>query len=226
MKNNNKRRSFIKSLGLGTVFLGTAKYGLNAQENKLNKKPHYGMIFDQNKCVGCSDCEIACSKVNKVPKGQHRLYVEDQTNPNNIMDKKYMRISCQQCIDSPCTQVCPTNACHRDSITDIVTMNTDDCIGCKYCIVACPYDVRFINEQTKAAENCNFCKDTNLKEGKIPACVESCKYDALIFGDFNDRNSYINKILSVKDSVRLKPHLGTKPSLRYIPIVKRGVENE
>lgn len=224
MKNDNKRRNFIKGIGFGTAALGSMQYGLSANDkSQEKKKPHYGMIFDQTKCVGCAECEEACSKVNLVPKGQHRLFVEDQTNPNDIMDKKFMRVSCQQCVDSPCTQVCPTKACHKDSITDIVTMDTDLCIGCKYCIVACPYDVRFINEKTHAAENCNFCNNTNLADGKEPACVESCKYDALVFGDLNDENAYMNKILNVKDAVRLKPGFGTKPSLRYIPLVKTGV---
>ncbi len=226
MKSENKRRNFIKGLGFGTVALGTLNYGLNAQEKTETKKPHFAMIFDQNKCVGCTDCENACAKVNNVPKGQHRLFVEDQTNPNNKVDKKFMRVSCQQCVDSPCTSVCPTKACHKDPITNIVTMNTDDCIGCKYCIVACPYDVRFVNKETKAAENCNFCEDTNLAEGKEPACTAACKYDAIVFGDLNNEDDYINKILAVKDSVRLKPGYGTKPSLRYIPKIKKGVYDE
>lgn len=102
-------------------------------------------------------------------------------------------------------------------------MNPDDCIACKYCIVACPYDVRFINKKTKAAENCNFCLNTNFAKGKAPACVEACKYKALVFGDLNDETSYINQILHVKDHVRMKPTFGTKPSLRYIPVVKVGV---
>lgn len=222
MSTKNNRRDFIKGIGLGSLFLGGLQYGLNANQESDNK-PHFGMIFDQNKCVGCSDCEIACAKVNFIPKGQHRLFVEDQTDPNNILNRKYMRVSCQQCEDAPCANVCPTSACYVDLITNIVTMNVDKCIGCKYCIVACPYDVRFINDETKAAENCNFCKNTNLAEGKEPACVEACKYDAIVFGDLNDKSSYINKILNVKDSVRLKAGFGTKPSLRYIPKLKAGV---
>lgn len=223
MSTKNNRRDFIKGIGLGSLFLGGLQYGLNANQESGDNKPHFGMIFDQNKCVGCSDCEIACSKVNFIPKGQHRLYVEDQTNPENILNRKFMRVSCQQCEDAPCVNVCPTSACYKDSITNIVTMNVDKCIGCKYCIVACPYDVRFINDETKAAENCNFCKNTNLAEGKEPACVEACKYDAIVFGDLNDKSAYINKILNVKDSVRLKASFGTKPSLRYIPKLKVGV---
>lgn len=225
MNSENNRRTFLKGIGFGSVLLGTMQYGLNANDEskKAGKTPHFGMIFDQNKCVGCSDCEIACAKVNLVPVGQHRLYVDDQTNPLHVKDRRFVRISCQQCVDSPCTDVCPTNACHKDSVTNIVTMNADDCIGCKYCIVACPYDVRFINDETHAAENCNFCLGTNLADEKEPACVAACKYDALVFGNFNDKNSYMNKLLDVKDSVRMKPGYGTKPSLRYIPAIKTGV---
>ena len=120
-------------------------------------------------------------------------------------------------------KVCPTGAAHRDPETGIVTMNPDKCIGCKYCIVACPYNVRFINEKTKAADNCNFCLDSRLKKNQTLGCVESCKYDALIFGDASDEKSYVSRLLKVKDSVRIKPELGTDPVLRYIPIVKLGV---
>lgn len=219
-----KRRTFIKFFAASSLGVGSA-FGLanSEPETKKEKKPHFGMIYDQNKCVGCIDCQIACKEVNLVPKDQMRLFIEDKTDPNNRMEKRYVRVSCQQCEDAPCVQVCPTNACHRDKLTNIVTMNPDDCIGCKYCIVACPYDVRFINSRTNAAENCNFCVNTNLSDGKDPACVEACKYDALIFGDLNDENSYINQMLAVKDSVRIKPEFGTKPSLRYIPVVKLGV---
>lgn len=223
MGNDVKRRIFLKYLGVGSLSLGTAGYSAPLETEKQEKKPHYGMIFDQNKCVGCSDCEIACKKTNAIPDGQMRLYVQNKTNPATPMDKKYVRVSCQQCVDAPCVSVCPSKACHRDPKTDIVTMHADDCIGCKYCIVACPYDVRFMNRRTNTAENCNFCLDTNLAKGKLPACVESCKYKALVFGDLNDENSYINQLLHVKDSVRMKPYYGTKPSLRYIPIVKVGV---
>lgn len=102
-------------------------------------------------------------------------------------------------------------------------MDTSKCVGCKYCIVACPYNVRFINEETKVADNCDFCLHTRLEKNEQPACVESCKYDALIFGDINDPKSYVSKLLAVKDSVRIRPELGTEPQLRYIPIVKKGV---
>lgn len=223
MENDEKRRDFLKYLGLSSISVATVGYSVPTTTEKILQKPHYGMIYDQNKCVGCSDCEIACRKTNAVPQGQVRLYVQNKTNPETPMEKRYTRVSCQQCEDAPCVSVCPTNACHKDAKTGIVTMKTEDCIACKYCIVACPYDVRFINKETKSAENCNFCLNTNLAKQKAPACVESCKYEALVFGDLNDENARINQLLHVKDAVRMKPEFGTKPSLRYIPIVKVGV---
>ena len=227
MKEQNARRTFFKFLASGAAVAGATSVlgksiNLDAQTEN-GKKPHYGMIFDQNKCVGCTDCEIACKKVNSVPKGQMRLFIQDKTDPLNLKDKRYVRVSCQQCEDAPCVTVCPTKACHKDEKTGITTMNTDDCIACKYCIVACPYDVRFINHETRAAESCNFCLDTNLKDGREPACIEACRYEAIVFGDLNDEDSHISKLLRVKDSLRMHPECGTKPSLRYIPAVKLGV---
>ncbi len=226
MEQNEKRRRFLKYLGASSIIVGTAGHSIAAEgtEAKTPKKAnHYGMIFDQNKCVGCTECEVACQKVNHVPKGQARLFVQNKTNPETPMEKRYVRVSCQQCEDAPCVSVCPTKACYKDSLTNIVTMKTQDCIACKYCIVACPYDVRFINKETKSAENCNFCFDTNFAKKEEPACVQACKYKALVFGDLNDEGAYINQILHVKDSIRMKPVFGTKPSLRYIPVVKVGV---
>ena len=227
MKEQNTRRTFFKFLASGAAVAGATSVlgksiNLDAQTEN-GKKPHYGMIFDQNKCVGCTDCEIACKKVNSVPKGQMRLFIQDKTDPLNLKEKRYVRVSCQQCEDAPCVNVCPTKACHKDEKTGITTMNTEDCIACKYCIVACPYDVRFINHETRAAESCNFCLDTNLKDGHEPACIEACRYEAIVFGDLNDENSHISQLLRVKDSLRMHPECGTKPSLRYIPAVKLGV---
>ncbi len=219
---NNGRRSFLKGIGLSSLALSVGGYSAVATNTKESQKK-YAMIFDQNKCVGCTDCEIACKKVNLVPKDQFRMLIQDKTNPKTPRERRMVRVSCQQCEDAPCVNVCPSQACHRDSLTNIVTMNADDCISCKYCVVACPYDVRFINEETHAAENCNFCVDTNLKDGKNPGCVEACKYEALVFGDLNDKKSKINRILNIKDSLRMKPEFGTKPSLRYIPAVRLGV---
>lgn len=105
----------------------------------------------------------------------------------------------------------------------VMVFDQNKCVGCKYCIAACPYNVRFINPQTRVAENCDFCLHTKLAKGEDPACVSKCRYGALAFGDLNDPNSYVAKLLDVKDAVRVRTYLGTEPSLRYIPVMKEKI---
>ena len=109
------------------------------------------MVFDQNKCVGCGDCKAACNEANHLPPGISRLLMERQSKSHRVIGKepcpicgkleecdcerKYVRVSCQQCQDAPCVTVCPTGAAHHDPETGIVTMDPDRCVGCKYCIV-------------------------------------------------------------------------------------------
>ena len=83
-------------------------------------------------------------------------------------------------------------------------------------------NVRYIREDTGAADHCNFCLDTRLHKGEDPACVSACRYDALVFGDVSDPKAFVTKLLDFKDSVRVRPQLGTKPSLRYIPLKKES----
>ena len=96
------------------------------------------------------------------------------------------RNSCQHCDNAPCVMVCPTGAAYKDEQTGIVDVHKEKCVGCGYCLLACPYQVRFFNPKDGSADKCNFCRDTNLAQGKLPACVESCPTTALIFGDLND----------------------------------------
>lgn len=218
------RRKFLAGTALGAV---TAVL-LDKQEAKAinvsGYKPRFAMIFDQNKCVGCGACKEACSETNHVPVGQLRMTLERQSpldgTPGN---RKYVRVSCQQCSEPPCVRVCPTGAAHIDPATNIVTMDNSRCVGCKYCIAACPYNVRYINSETKVADNCDFCLKTKLANGEEPACVQACRHGALYFGDVNDPQSIISRLLRVKDTVRIRPHLGTEPSLRYVTVQKEGV---
>lgn len=235
MSENIERRRFLKSAGMCTLIL-TPLGGCSVKEDGDSAhKPHYVMVFDQTKCVGCGDCKTACNQANHLPEGKSRVLLEQQSGRVEGQvcphcgkmacdcERKFVRVSCQQCRNAPCVTVCPTGAAHRDPATGIVTMDASKCAGCKYCIGACPYNARFINEATDVADNCDFCLHSKLAKGELPACVQSCKYDALVFGDANDPQSYVSKLLAVKDSVRIKPHFGTEPSLRYIPIVKLGV---
>ncbi len=229
------RRRLLQGMGLGSVAVLAGGCGSTDPSAQNGKGPHYVMLFDQTKCVGCGRCEEACNQANNLPEGVSRLTLERQSDrvPGAVCpicgktecncDRKYVRVSCQQCQKAPCVMVCPTGAAHRDAKTGIVTMDADKCAGCKYCIAACPYQVRFINQDTQVADNCDFCLHSKLAKGELPACVSQCKFKALVFGDANDPDSYVSKLLAVKNTSRIKPHLGTEPSLHYLAITKPEV---
>ncbi len=228
------RRKFLAGTSVGSLFALTLSGCSEKGSDKAEGRPHYMLVFDQNKCIGCGLCKTACNETNNLPKGRSRLLLERQTShvegvpcpycgklEGCTCERKYVRVSCQQCQNAPCVRVCPTGAAMRDPATGIVTMDPSRCVGCKYCIAACPYNVRYINEETKVADNCDFCLKTRLSKGEDPGCVSACRHGALWFGDANDPSSLVARLLSVKNTVRVRPELGTEPSLRYIP--KQGV---
>ena len=185
--------------------------------------PHWGMVIDLAKCVGCDSCTVACKAENRTPPGiSYNVVLEQETGTYPNVRIEALPRPCMQCENPACVSVCPVKATYRGE-DGIVVIDADRCIGCKYCIAACPYNVRFINPQTRVAENCDFCLHTKLAKGEDPACVSKCRYGALAFGDLNDPNSYVAKLLDVKDAVRVRPYLGTEPSLRYIPVMKEKI---
>lgn len=179
----------------------------------------YGMVHDESLCIGCTACMDACREVNTVPEGVSRLTIIRSEPQGTFPDVKYrfFRHSCQHCDHAPCVDVCPTGASFRDAASGIVDVNPDLCVGCQYCIAACPYRVRFIHPVSKTADKCDFCRKTNLKAGKQPACVESCPTKALTFGNLDDPNSDISRLLRQKTTYRYKLALGTKPKVYRVP---------
>ncbi|WP_415775410.1 4Fe-4S dicluster domain-containing protein [Shewanella oncorhynchi] len=105
----------------------------------------------------------------------------------------------------------------------IISIHTEKCVGCMYCVAACPYKVRFMNPETKAADKCNFCKDTRLARGEEPACVTVCPTDALVFGDASDPKSEVAIMLNTKITYQDKTHLGTKPRVYRVPTKRGGI---
>ncbi|TWH45827.1 4Fe-4S dicluster domain-containing protein [Sporomusa sp. KB1] len=181
----------------------------------------YGMLFDSNRCIGCQSCSVACRAENKVPDDVYRLQVRIDgpkgEYPQLVMD--FERHSCVMCEKAPCVPVCPTGASYMNK--DGVNMvDSKKCVGCKYCINACPYQARFINPVTGAADKCTFCYENRVQKGEKPACVSICPTGALVFGDINDPKSEIRLALQ-QYTVKPKEHLGTHPKLSIIPN-KRG----
>lgn len=212
------RRNLLRHLGACSIlFVGSAPITLIMAKENVATGIRYAMLHDETRCIGCQACVAACRKTNHVPEGVSRL----QVLPNNSVEndatakpvRQFFRHSCQHCDNPPCVDACPTGASLKDSATGIVDVHHDRCIGCRYCLAACPYHVRFINPQTHTAEKCNFCRDTNLAQGLLPACVQICPMKALVFGDINDPNSDISQALRSKVVYRNKLYLGTGPNL-------------
>ena len=187
----------------------------------MSKK--YGMIHDSNLCIGCQACNVACRCENEIPNSVYRLQVwiqGPQELPDGFMNYSYHRQSCVHCDNAPCVNVCPTKASYKNE-DGIVLINTDLCVGCLYCVEACPYKARYAHPTTKAPDKCTFCYESRLSRGEDPACVSVCPTDALTFGDLNDKTSKISHTLSQKTTYKQKEHLGTQPKMHIAPN-KRG----
>ncbi len=222
----HSRRKFLAGLAATTMFATVGVAGTTVIQTITVDGKRYAMIHDETLCIGCEACVDACRETNNVPEGVSRLEII-RSEPRGEFpdaDYKFFRKSCQHCEDAPCVNVCPTGASFIDTETGIVDVDPDRCVGCMYCIAACPYKVRYIDPVTKSADKCDFCRKTNLAKGQLPACVQVCPTQALIFGDLNDPNSDIVQTLQQKTVYRYKKHLGTKPKMFRVPDLKGEIE--
>ncbi|HGY56476.1 MAG TPA: 4Fe-4S dicluster domain-containing protein [Caldithrix abyssi] len=174
----------------------------------------YAMAIDTKRCVGCTDCVVACQTENDVPVGYCRDWIVEATSgvyPELQLEIRSER--CNHCSDAPCVRCCPTSASHYAE-GGIVMVDHDDCIGCKACIASCPYDARYVHPEGYV-DKCTFCIH-RVKEGENPACVSVCPTHAMIFGDLDDKNSEISKVLQTRKHKTLIPEAGTKPNVFYL----------
>lgn len=198
---------------------------------------HWGMVVDLKLCIGCNSCVDACKAENGTSPGIFWNKVLEQevgTFPN--ARRVFWPMRCMHCQDPPCKQECPTGATYQRP-DGIVLIDSNKCIGCKACMVACPYDSRDIFENKKgyfsegltpfevqayakhvkgAVQKCTFCSH-RLEKGLKPFCVDNCITGALIFGDLDDPNSEVSQALrAARGTIRLKEELRTKPSIYYL----------
>ncbi|MFQ6371614.1 sulfate reduction electron transfer complex DsrMKJOP subunit DsrO [Shewanella sp. YIC-542] len=213
---NSKRRLLgqIAAITAGAVFIPLAE-AENLSTPASGKR--YGMLIDLRCCVGCQACTVACTIENQPPLGQFRTTVNqyEVTEGGNSAFMMLPRL-CNHCENPPCIPVCPTGATFQRE-DGIVVVNNKWCVGCGYCVQACPYDARFINHDTNTADKCTFCAH-RLDAGLLPACVETCVGEARIIGDLNDPDSKIRRMLSQhKDEIKvLRPSMGTGPRVFYL----------
>lgn len=196
----------------------------------------YGMGIDIDKCIGCNRCAVACKAENGVPEEPFyfRTWVERYTikrdgdvvvenisidTPRQPQDERdvlrtfFVPKLCNQCENPPCVQVCPVKATFATP-DGVVIVDADRCIGCRYCIQACPYGARYLHPQTNTADKCTFCYHRIVK-GLQPACVEVCPTQARVFGDMRSVASRLVRFTRMNKIHVLKPQLNTEPKVVY-----------
>ncbi len=212
---DESRRGFLKGAAAaagGAAATAVATGGVAGAEAGVQ----YGMLIDLRKCIGCHACSVACKAEFDVPLGETRSwveYIEKGVYPN--VGRSFLPRLCNQCSEPQCVSVCPTGATWKREEDGIVVIDPDVCIGCKYCIQACPYGARFINPDTGAADKCDFCLH-RVREGLVPSCVNTCIGRARIFGDLNDPDSEISQMIATNAVTVLRPEMGTQPNVFYI----------
>jgi len=252
------KRDFLKITGLTILGIGIKPaINLFAQNEHQPVSPapetlagkRWAMLVNPKACTaanGCVDCIVACHRIHNVPDfgnpkdevkwiwtehyqnvfpGQENEYLEE-----DLKARPFITL-CNHCDNPPCVRVCPTKATFRRE-DGIVMMDMHRCIGCRFCMAACPYGSRSFNwldprshikqlnpdyptRMKGVVEKCTFCEE-RLAKGLIPACVEACKEKALIFGNLKDPNSEVRQLLRSHFTIRRKPELGTLPQVYYM----------
>jgi molybdopterin-containing oxidoreductase family iron-sulfur binding subunit len=250
------RRTFLGAAGLSALaiagkspLLALARGAEGQTAVDIPQAPRWAMVIDPLKCLkdqGCTDCIAACDNAHNVPHlpepahevkwiwrepfdkafpGQSTRYMQEALKGKPVL------VFCNHCDNPPCVRVCPTKATWKRA-DGIVMMDWHRCIGCRYCVAACPYGSRSFNwvdprphikplnpefpTRTKGVvEKCTFC-DERLAKGQQPACVLACPEKALVFGNLNDPTSEARNLLRARYSIRRKPELGTEPEIYYL----------
>lgn len=213
------RRSFLTGAAIAVAGSGlTAAKPARAASpaaGATGRPVRFGMVIDLRKCIGCQACTVACAQENALPVGQHRTHVPvyELETPDGPSQAVLPRL-CNHCEDPPCMPVCPVDATFKTTHGAVV-VDADQCVGCGYCVQACPYEARFLNEETGTADKCTFCVQ-RTEAGLLPACVETCVGNARVFGDLNDPDSAVSTLIAAHDPEGLRPEFGTGPQVRYI----------
>lgn len=155
----------------------------------------YGMLINTRRCVGCFACRVACQMNNGL--SSESSYIRYETIEEGVyphVRAEQVPLQCQHCENAPCQAVCPTGATYTNA-DGIVLVKHEQCIGCKYCMVACPYNARIIEESTGVAEKCRFCVFVDDGTEPSPACVSTCVTKARMFGDLDDPESEISRAI-------------------------------
>jgi len=241
------RRKFLKAgavlsagaAGAYALPLLTAFKSSAATVSSSSTKLRWGMLIDLTRCpANCTACVAACKKENNVNTSGDKLRdiyrirkVTFESTLSAAPTQKSVPLLCNHCDNPPCALACPIQATTKRE-DGIVIVDPHRCMGCRYCMIACPYNARHFNfrenleqpnpaypkRQHGVAESCNLCAHL-LDQGKRPACVEACdkaQARALVVGNLNDPNSEISMLIRNHPVKRLREELGTEPKVFYL----------
>lgn len=203
----------------------------------------YGMVIDLKRCSGCKTCSVVCKVANNIPNDiiWNRVLTEGGNAPDTAggtwdnPEMQHWPVACQHCENPACTKVCPVGATWKDEQTGIVRQDYDKCIGCRMCMTACPYTgVRTFNweepkyfldfpvgnvdvpkHQKGVVEKCTMCWH-RIAKGERPACADVCREMARFWGDFDDPDSDVSKLIRERPFKQLLPEKGTGPCVYYL----------
>ncbi len=179
------------------------------------RKRRWGFLIDLRKCIGCQTCEVTCKMENDVHLGVWRSWVKQvEKGEYPHASRGFLPLLCNNCENPICVTVCPVNA-NRKRPDGIVTFDPHRCVGCRYCMAACPYEVRYIHPTKRIVEKCNWCHH-RVDAGLQPACVENCPTGARVFGDLLDPASEIRRLMTNNETTVIQPEMGTKPQVYYV----------
>ncbi len=221
------------TLGPGIRLIELAQ--ARAPEEAVTKLQRWGLLIDANKCAdGCTACVQACADENGVTSHDRPQTDAQWIRKVTLKDKQTsfeqsFPLMCQHCEEPPCVDVCPTGASFKRA-DGIVLVDKHICIGCRYCMMACPYKARsFIHEDTTGqkthaprgkgtVESCTLCVHKVDRGDGSTACADACKqagHEAIVFGDLNDAGSKIRKHLATQASTQIRPDLNLNTGVRY-----------
>jgi Fe-S-cluster-containing dehydrogenase component len=180
----------------------------------MNDK-RYALVIDTRRCINCKACVVACRAENRVPLGHSRDWIgEEHRGTWPRLMAAFEPEQCHHCGNPSCVRVCPTGASFQRH-DGIVLVNEKECIGCRYCMIACPFDARFFREDEGVVEKCTFCAH-RVDRGATPACVETCPSKVRVFGDLGDPGGELGQLLATREFRVKKPQTGNAPQIYYL----------